>query len=267
MAPNAVDKMEEALDIIAYIPLIGQFLLINGYNDFLYLIRAFYDNKLNNRFKYDNYLADLVYRFMELYKDKLAILGVRYITLAYNKNNRYIDSAVKLAYRGLSLVGKVMIKEINRIGMIINLFYTSKATIILTLENSAALVAFTYSSYYALVKNPRNVLEVVLDKLKENNSIIIISLIPPFTYSNTIVADINNIINYILYAAKKIGFNYIGLGLDYNSMFKAVSKDIKKVIGLNVIYILKEVKEVVRNIRGWLLWFENFRIFIRKEYL
>lgn len=281
---------------------------------------------------------DLVHRLVELYEDKLAIayqaddiirifsrgkvasligveglhqignsasilrmyhkLGVRYVTLAHNKNNRYADSATakEPAHGGLSPAGKAMIKEMNRIGMIIDLSHASEATMISTLENSAAPVAFTHSSCYALVKNPRNVPEVVLDKLKENNGIIMISLIPPFTHSDTAVADVDNVVDHILHAAEKIGFDHIGLGSDYDGMFKAVNgaedvsqwpnlvakmlsrgitkKDVEKVIGLNIIRVLKEVEEVARNAKGWpvledevkQLWSENFRAFVRKEY-
>lgn len=73
-----------------------------------------------------------------------------------------------------------------------------------TLENSAAPVAFTHSSCYALVKNPRNVPEVVLDKLKENNGIIMISLIPPLTHSDTAVADVDNVVSQYFMRLRKL---------------------------------------------------------------
>lgn len=165
-----------------------------------------------------------------------------------------------------------------------------------TLENSVAPVVFTHSSCHALVENPRNVSDVILDKLKENNGIIMISLIPPFTCSDPTVADVDNVVDHILHAAKKIGFNHIGLGSDYDGMLKAVNgvedvsqwpnlvatmlsrgikrKDVEKVIGLNIIRVLKDVEEVAKKARVWpvledevkQLWNENFRAFVRNEY-
>lgn len=164
------------------------------------------------------------------------------------------------------------------------------------LETSVAPVAFTHSSCFALVNNARNVPDAVLDKLKENRGIIMISLIPPLTHSDAAKANVDHVVDHICYVANRIGFDHIGLGSDYDGMVIAVSgvediskwpnlvarmlargiarEDVEKVIGLNIIRVLKDVEEVSKSARTWSvleddvkqLWDEDFRAFVRKEY-
>lgn len=76
-------------------------------------------------------------------------LGVRYATLNHNCNNKYSDSALPAdqpLWHGLSEDGERIVKEMNRIGMIVDLAHVSKETMIDTLKATRASVMFSHSS-------------------------------------------------------------------------------------------------------------------------
>ncbi|KAI9149058.1 Dipeptidase tcpJ [Paramyrothecium foliicola] len=195
-------------------------------------------------------------------------LGVRYVTLAHNKNNLYADSATSAApaHGGLSAQGKDMIHEMNRIGMIIDLSHTSEAVMHHVLDLSAAPVIFSHSSAASVVPHPRNVPDAVLEKLRQNNGVIMISFIPSLTAENAKEAGLDHIVDHILHVAGLIGYDHLGLGSDYDGMFSAVKgiddvslypdlvakmlergicrADVEKVLGLNIIRVFEDVEKV-----------------------
>ncbi|KZF23919.1 hypothetical protein L228DRAFT_218164 [Xylona heveae TC161] len=226
-------------------------------------------------------------------------LGVRYVTLAHNKNNLYADSATSNtpAHNGLSSQGVAMIQEMNRIGMIIDLSHTSDDVMHAVLEKSKAPVIFSHSSSSALVPSNRNVTDAVLAKLKDNNGVIMISFIPSLTHSDSKAATINHVVDHICHVANQIGYSHIGLGSDYDGMVCAVKgledvskypalvasmlargiarEDIKKVLGFNIIRVLTDVENVSRAHKNKLpvledevkqLWNDNLRAFVRQVY-
>lgn len=76
-------------------------------------------------------------------------LGVRYVTLNHNCNNKYSDSALPADapfWHGLSADGEDIVREMNRLGMLVDLAHTSKETMIHTLKTTRAPVMFSHSS-------------------------------------------------------------------------------------------------------------------------
>lgn len=76
-------------------------------------------------------------------------LGVRYVTLNHNCNNKYSDSALPAHapfWNGLSADGESIVREMNRLGMLVDLAHTSKETMIHTLKTTRAPVIFSHSS-------------------------------------------------------------------------------------------------------------------------
>lgn len=76
-------------------------------------------------------------------------LGVRYVTLNHNCNNKYSDSALPADapfWHGLSADGEDIVREMNRLGMLVDLAHTSKETMIHTLKTTRAPVIFSHSS-------------------------------------------------------------------------------------------------------------------------
>lgn len=116
-------------------------------------------------------------------------LGVRYMTLTHNTNTGWADSATDAPrHGGLSPFGIEVVREMNRIGMLVDLSHVSAATMHDALDVAEAPVIFSHSSAFALVPHARNVPDDVLKRLPRNGGIIMISFIPAFT-SNVFLND------------------------------------------------------------------------------
>lgn len=108
-------------------------------------------------------------------------LGVRYMTLAHWSTLDWVDSATDQArHDGLSTFGVEVVREMNRLGMLVDLAHVSEATMLDALEHSAAPVIFSHSLARGLVDHPRNVSDRVLRRLSENGGIIMASFIPGY---------------------------------------------------------------------------------------
>lgn len=76
-------------------------------------------------------------------------LGVRYVTLNHNCNNKYSDGALPADspfWNGMSKDGEDIVREMNRLGMLVDLAHTSKETMIHALKTTRAPVIFSHSS-------------------------------------------------------------------------------------------------------------------------
>jgi len=109
-------------------------------------------------------------------------LGARYMTITHSDNNDWADSATAdPAHNGLTSFGKLVVAEMNRLGMLVDLSHVSPKTMNDVLDIAAAPVIFSHSSTRALTDHPRNVPDDVLRRLKENDGVIMISFVPTFS--------------------------------------------------------------------------------------
>ena len=104
-------------------------------------------------------------------------LGVRYITLCHNGNNQICDSHVnigkpKVYHKGISLFGKRIIAEMNRLGIMVDISHLSKKSMLDAVRLSKAPVIASHSSCQALCDVSRNLDDMQLLALKENNGVI-----------------------------------------------------------------------------------------------
>lgn len=107
--------------------------------------------------------------------------GARYLTLTHSKNTDWADSGTDAPVRGgLSDFGKAVVREINRLGMLVDLSHVSAKTAHDALDLSAAPAIFSHSSAYALTPHPRNVPDEVLARLPKNGGIIMVTFVPGF---------------------------------------------------------------------------------------
>lgn len=111
----------------------------------------------------------------------LYALGVRYMTLTHNDNNDWADSATDEArHGGLNDFGREVVREMNRLGMLVDLSHVSTGTMSDALDVSEAPVIFSHSSCRALVDHVRNVPDEVLARLAGNGGVCMVTFVPDF---------------------------------------------------------------------------------------
>jgi membrane dipeptidase len=115
-------------------------------------------------------------------------LGVRYMTLTHNVTLDWADAANdKAEHGGLTPFGKEVVREMNRLGMLVDLSHVSPGVMSDALTTTAAPVIFSHSSARALTDVPRNVPDSILRRLPSNGGVVMVTFVPGFT--NQRVAD------------------------------------------------------------------------------
>jgi membrane dipeptidase len=108
-------------------------------------------------------------------------LGVRYMTLTHNVTLDWADSTNDEArHHGLTRFGEEVVREMNRLGMLVDLSHTSPETMDDALRVSEAPVIFSHSSCRAVCDVARNVPEDILRRLPENGGVIMVTFVPEF---------------------------------------------------------------------------------------
>lgn len=187
-------------------------------------------------------------------------LGARYMTITHSANTDWADSATDSpAHNGLTAFGKAVIREMNRLGMIIDLSHVSAKTMHDTLDISEAPVIFSHSGAYGAKAHPRNVPDDVLERLREKDGVVMVIFLPGYLadephqwYANykgkkayfesyyrgnpekiesEIAAwrennpppktTIDDVIRHIDHLRDHAGINHIGIGSDYDGMGSA----------------------------------------------
>ncbi|HMA01057.1 MAG TPA: dipeptidase [Gemmatimonadaceae bacterium] len=108
-------------------------------------------------------------------------LGVRYMTLTHNVTLDWADAALDAPkHGGLTPFGREVVREMNRLGMLVDLAHVSPGTMSAALDVSAAPVIFSHSGARALVDHPRNVPDSILARLRTNGGIVMIPFVNSF---------------------------------------------------------------------------------------
>jgi membrane dipeptidase len=108
-------------------------------------------------------------------------LGVRYMTLTHNVTLDWADAASDPGkHGGLTPFGEEVVREMNRLGMLVDLSHVSSDTMDDAIRVSEAPVIFSHSSARALADVPRNVPDAILARLKTNGGVVMITFVPSF---------------------------------------------------------------------------------------
>ncbi|XP_070075821.1 uncharacterized protein [Drosophila takahashii] len=153
----------------------------------------------------------------------LYAIGVRYMTLTSTCHTPWADSSYadaptfNMKHGGLTIFGKTIIREMNRLGMMVDLSHVSKGTMRDALEVSEAPVIFSHSSAYELCNTSRNVQDDILQALAKNGGLVMVNFYSKFLScsDNSTVHDAVAHINHIKRVA---GIDHVGLGAGYDGI-------------------------------------------------
>ena len=143
--------------------------------------------------------------------------GVIYMTLCHNGDNDICDSAVrsKNEHNGLSDFGREVVREMNRVGMLIDLSHAGEKTFYDVLNCSSVPVVCTHSCCRALCDHPRNLTDAQLQALAEKGGVIQITFYKGFLREDG-KATIDDVVAHILHAIDVAGIDHVGIGSDFD---------------------------------------------------
>jgi membrane dipeptidase len=108
-------------------------------------------------------------------------LGVRYMTLTHFHTNDWADSATDtVRHGGLAPFGREVVREMNRLGMMVDISHVSPGTMSDVLDIAEAPVIFSHSAATALTDHARNVPDSILRRLPKNGGVVMVAFIPDF---------------------------------------------------------------------------------------
>ena len=108
-------------------------------------------------------------------------LGARYLTLTHSSNTDWADSATdNPAHHGLTAFGREVVKEMNRMGMLVDLSHVSEETMRGALAVTRSPVIFSHSSARALIDHPRDVADDVLKMVATNGGVVMVNFFPGY---------------------------------------------------------------------------------------
>ncbi|XP_042556564.1 dipeptidase 2-like [Dipodomys spectabilis] len=176
------------------------------------------------------------------------MLGVRYLTLTHTCNTPWAESSSKNVHpfysnvSGLTSFGEKVVAEMNRLGMMVDLSHGSDAVAQRALEVSQAPVIFSHSAARGVCENARNVPDDILQRLKNNGGIVMVSLSVGVLQCNKL-ANVSTVADHFDHIKAVIGSKFIGIGGDYDgtSQFPQGLEDVSTYPVL--------IEELLR--RGW----------------
>ncbi|OIQ72485.1 membrane dipeptidase [mine drainage metagenome] len=159
----------------------------------------------------------------------LARLGVRYLTLTHIHNTNWADSGTdEPAHGGLTDRGVEYVRELNRLGILVDLSHVSTTTMHAALDVTDAPVIFSHSSCRALTDHPRNVPDDVLARLRDNGGVLMVTFVPQFLSDDYYEwfrgpkdtpapeVTISDVADHVEHARDVAGIRHIGLGSDFD---------------------------------------------------
>lgn len=239
-------------------------------------------------------------------------LGARYLTLTHTKNTDWADAAGdKPQHRGLTPFGEDVVRELNRLGMMVDLAHVSDDTMRAALRVSRAPVIFSHSSARAICDHERNVPDDILRETARKRGIVMVCFLPGYVtnpardafraamaekarlaglypndtakaeaemsqwrkaHPDTAVPTVRDVADHVDHLRKIMGVEHVGIGSDFDGFHGAVAgledvskfpallaelarrgytkDELKKIAGLNLMRVMREVEAVAMKLRG-----------------
>ena len=189
--------------------------------------------------------------------------GIVYMTLCHNGDNDICDSAKgNNTHNGVSAFGKKVIREMNRLGIMVDLSHAGEKSFYDALEISEQPIVCSHSSCRALCDHPRNLTDDQMRALAAKGGVMQVTLYPGFLRTNG-EATIEDAIAHIEHAIEVMGIDHVGVGTDFDGdggvrglanssellnltrhlMKRGYShEDIQKIWGLNFLHVMNKVQ-------------------------
>lgn len=198
-------------------------------------------------------------------------LGARYMTLTHSAQIDWADASPpgQQGHGGLTAFGREVVREMNRLGMLVDLSHVSDAVMSQAMDESEAPIIFSHSSVRALRNHHRNVPDSILARLPDNGGVIMITFVPAFL-TDADEATMDDVIAHIEHARDVAGIDHVGIGGDYDgiattpvgledvstypALFAELSRrgwseaELRKLAGENVLRVMRDAEAVARRL-------------------
>jgi membrane dipeptidase len=162
-------------------------------------------------------------------------LGIRAITLTWNQRNEIADGVgEKRTKSGLTEFGVQAIKEMNRLGIVIDVSHLSETGFYDVIETTNAPIIASHSNAQALCNHPRNLTDDQIRAVAKNGGVIGMCFSPSFIDQNEEQRTIDRLLDHVDHVRKLVGCEHLGIGSDFDG-FPGIPKGLEDVTKMPMI--------------------------------
>lgn len=159
-------------------------------------------------------IQESLYLLRTLYR-----LGIRGITLTWNQRNAIADGVAEGPDGGLSRFGLKVIREMNSLGILIDVSHMNRQGFFDVVKNSTKPVIASHSNARRLCDHPRNLDDEQLRLLAETGGVVCVTFVPDFLVpAGETKVGIEDVADHIDYIKHLVGIDYIGIGSDFDGV-------------------------------------------------